>query len=161
MVRGAPERVGVTGHQDMPSEAESLLRGRLQELFPNPPNVEVVCSLAIGADSLVATQLTNRGAGLHAIVPCANYEATFDARTLMEYRRLIDIADVIETLDFSEPSEEAFMAAGSLVVRSSDWLIAVWDGKEARGLGGTADVVRLARSLGKDVHVIWPDGLTR
>lgn len=43
----------------------------------------------------------------------------------------------------------------------ADALIAVWDGEPARGYGGTADVVDLARTRGLDVTVIWPDGASR
>ena len=38
---------------------------------------------------------------------------------------------------------------------------AVWDGKPARGYGGTADVVAEARDRGTPVTVIWPEGATR
>lgn len=67
----------------------------------------------------------------------------------------------MDTLPFSEPSEEAFYAAGKAVVDACDWLIAVWDGEPARGLGGSADVVAYARNRGKVVHVIWHEGLSR
>ena len=60
-----------------------------------------------------------------------------------------------------EPSEAAFLAAGRLVVERSDVLAAVWDGKPARGSGGTADVVDYAKELRREVVVIWPEGLER
>jgi hypothetical protein len=40
------------------------------------------------------------------------------------------------------------------------WL-AVWDGKPARGYGGTADVVADAKTRGIPVTIIWPPGATR
>jgi hypothetical protein len=43
----------------------------------------------------------------------------------------------------------------------ADRLFAVWDGKPARGYGGTADVVTEARNRGMPVRVIWPDGAQR
>ncbi|WP_198036875.1 hypothetical protein [Nocardia sp. BMG51109] len=43
----------------------------------------------------------------------------------------------------------------------ADELFAVWDGKPARGYGGTADVVAVARQRGMPVTVIWPDGAQR
>jgi len=67
----------------------------------------------------------------------------------------------VDTLAFREPSEEAFFAAGKAVVDACDWLIAVWDGEPARGLGGSADVVAYARNQGRRVDVIWPEGLFR
>ncbi len=64
-------------------------------------------------------------------------------------------------LDFAEPSEAAFMAAGEAVVGRCQVVIAVWDGLPAAGLGGTADAVARARELGRRVIVIWPTGVTR
>jgi hypothetical protein len=43
----------------------------------------------------------------------------------------------------------------------SDLLIAVWDGKEAKGKGGTADIVRYARERDTEVVVLWPPGGSR
>lgn len=42
-----------------------------------------------------------------------------------------------------------------------DELIAVWDGKPARGYGGTADVVAYAERTGVPVRVLWPEGASR
>ncbi len=53
------------------------------------------------------------------------------------------------------------MAASKLMIDHSDELYAVWDGKPARGYGGTADVVAYARAHGTSVHVIWPPGAQR
>jgi len=39
--------------------------------------------------------------------------------------------------------------------------VAVWDGKPARGVGGTADIVSYARQKGVPVAVLWPDGAAR
>lgn len=64
-------------------------------------------------------------------------------------------------MPYEEPSDEAYLAAGQEVVDLTDTLLAIWDGQPARGLGGTADVVRYARSVGKRVVVIWPLGSAR
>lgn len=42
-----------------------------------------------------------------------------------------------------------------------DRLIAVWDGRPARGYGGTADLVAYARGLGVPVQVLWLAGAVR
>lgn len=42
-----------------------------------------------------------------------------------------------------------------------DELIAVWDGKPARGYGETADVVAYAERTGVPVRVLWPEGASR
>jgi hypothetical protein len=40
-------------------------------------------------------------------------------------------------------------------------LVAIWDGKPARGLGGTGDVVRYAQEKGTAVSIVWPDDIGR
>jgi hypothetical protein len=46
-----------------------------------------------------------------------------------------------------------FEAAGALALRQTDLLIAVWNGKPVRGVGGTADVISAAVACG--IPVIW------
>ena len=53
------------------------------------------------------------------------------------------------------------MDASRAMLDRADRLIAVWDGKPARGYGGTADVGALARDLDIPVTVIWPSGARR
>jgi hypothetical protein len=156
------EKVGVTGHQDLPEAAVELVRSKLDLWFPDARHTTVICSLAKGADTLVAEHLRSRGAKLHVIVPSNGYLDTFEGVAAQDkYQGLLNQATDVEILGFDAPSEEAYMAAGSLVARSCDWLIAVWDGQKARGLGGTGDVVALARQLGKPVRIVWPAGVTR
>jgi len=53
------------------------------------------------------------------------------------------------------------MAASRAMLARADCLYAVWDGKPARGYGGTADVVAEAEGSGIPVTVIWPEGARR
>ena len=64
-------------------------------------------------------------------------------------------------LDFTESTSEAHMAASRFMLGQAGELWAVWDGKPARGYGGTADVVACARESGIPVQVIWPAGARR
>src|SRR6266850_2059881 len=67
---------------------------------------------------------------------------------LEKFRLLLQRAETVEKLPFHKPSEDAFFAAGRRVVENSDILLAVWDGKPAKGKGGTADIVEYARKRG-------------
>jgi hypothetical protein len=69
-------------------------------------------------------------------------------------------ADVIR-LDHTESNSDAHMEASVRMIEQADALVAVWDGKPARGYGGTADVVDAAREQGVPVTVVWPEGATR
>jgi hypothetical protein len=63
-------------------------------------------------------------------------------------------------LPFTVPSEEAFYEAGKRVVQISDLMIAVWNGKPAAGLGGTADIVKYSLASGKPVVHLHPESKT-
>jgi hypothetical protein len=90
-----------------------------------------------------------------AVIACAQIESTFssdDDRTLFRWL-LADASEAIR-LPFDAPSEAAYYEAGKVAVDESDVVIAVWDGKPAKGLGGTGDIVQYARVRGKKViHV--------
>lgn len=53
------------------------------------------------------------------------------------------------------------MTASKTMLDRADQLFAVWDGKPARGYGGTADIVDEARSRALGVAVLWPEGAHR
>jgi hypothetical protein len=155
--------LGVTGHQTIPPGARELVVGAIRDILSEAEApLYAVTSLAAGADQLFATEFLRTGGRLHVIVPSRNYERTFTTKEdLALFRSLLKAAHTVTRLDYEEPSEEAFLAAGKGVVDNCETLIAVWDGKPARGLGGTADVVRYARDTGKAVSIVWPDGIGR
>lgn len=156
-------RVGITGHQDLsPAVADAIRHGLRRLLEETPDPIAGVTSLAEGADQMFAALVLERGGLLHVVLPSKRYEEAFATAAGAEtFRLLLARATEIETMPFSEPSEEAFCAAGQRVVELSDLLVAVWDGEPARGKGGTADIVEYARRRGVDVRVIWPPGVSR
>ena len=99
---------------------------------------------------------------LHVVVPSADYETSFSREEeRARYHELLKQAHAVETLAFPAPESTAYMAAGRRIVDRCDQLLAVWDGRPARGPGGTADIVAYARAVGKPVTVVWPPGATR
>lgn len=155
-------KLGVTGHQLLPVSAREALQEAVQGILESSSEVEACCSLASGADQLVADLVLRSGGTLDAVIPSQGYSESFGSQEDMaSFRRLIGRARDVSTLPFPEPTEEAFLAAGLVVVERSDHLLAVWDGEPARGLGGTADVVAYARQRRIPVQVVWPEGLRR
>lgn len=154
--------VGVTGHQDLPQSAIATIEAGIRHELADVPDLHGACSLAGGADQLFAQLVLERGARLRVIIPCHDYEETFATEEeRATFWSLLEQASAVEEMDFPSPSEAAFFAAGRRVADISDRVIAVWDGKPARGLGGTADVVAYAREQQKPTVVIWPDGAVR
>lgn len=151
-------KVGITGHQHLedPSgwdwvkmEMDSLL------MKMRRPLVGITC-LAAGADSLFAELILQQGGSLEAIVPFPEYEQVFPARPRERYRALLDAASVVTVLEKKRSVQESYFAAGKKVVDATDLLLAVWDGKPAKGLGGTADIVEYARQKLKQVIHVNP-----
>lgn len=156
-------RIGVTGHRSIPQEAHAyVLAGLEAALRGLEGSLEALSSLAVGADQLFADLALARGAELTAVVPSGDYESCFaDAVELARYRALKNRASREVRLDFAHSTDEAYYAAGAYIVDHCDRLLAVWDGRPARGLGGTGDIVTYARSLGRPVTVIWREGVER
>lgn len=145
--------IGITGHQKLNDELIiEWLKSEIVMEVTAMQGVEKACSsLAIGADQLFARIIIQLNINVIAIIPCKNYEQTFDEINRQEYFHLLAQCQKVETLDFPTPSETAFFSAGKQVVHNSDVLFAIWDGNPANGIGGTGDVVKFALSLGKAV----------
>ncbi|MGH8901880.1 MAG: hypothetical protein ACRDYA_09415 [Egibacteraceae bacterium] len=157
-------RVGVTGHQALPPRTALLVDHALRvllERLDDPDLVGITC-LADGADQLFARAVLDCGGALEVVVPAERYRDGLEpASARAAYDHLFARACQVERLTFSESTERAHLAAGRFVVEASDVLVAVWDGEPARGLGGTADVVRYAHELGVPVEIVWPPGASR
>ncbi len=164
-------RIGITGHQYLTKrldlqgsdysdeEAWAWAEQAFVEMLSNIDIGEtiIVSCLATGADQHLSRIGFARGARLSVVVPSRGYTTTFtELATRKEYDRLLNAAAEVVHLDFPEPSESAFFAAGKCVVDESDSVVAVWDGRDAAGLGGTGDVVAYAREHGRDVLHIDP-----
>jgi hypothetical protein len=154
-------RIGVTGHRNLPADAVPEISSRFRSVLDIAGSGTVISSLAAGADQALSTLAIARGFDIEVVVPCAGYDETFSPDEIEEYRSLFAAAIAVTTLDFAEPSEHAYMAAGKAIVDSCDLLVAVWDGLPARGYGGTGDVTDYAHACGRPVRVIWPEGTTR
>lgn len=155
-------RFGVTGHQILPSEIVERAVGHWRRVLPPGAHLCGVSSLAEGADQLFAAHVLASGGQLEVIVPCEGYAGslgTDEGRVRFEHLRAA--ARSVITLPYPEPSEAAYLAAGQAVVDRCDHVFAVWDGRPARGLGGTADIVAYARALGRPTTVLWVDGISR
>ncbi len=155
--------VGCTGHQSLSLWTRRQVAAEIATYLATiPGELTGVCSLAGGADQIFAHALLAAGGHLRAVIPSANSHDSFtrdDDRTA--FTHLLEQAIERTDLPFPKPTEEAYMAAGKAVSDASDILLAVWDGKPAAGLGGTADVVAYARERGRHVMVIWPPGSSR
>lgn len=155
-------RIGFTGHQAMPELARAYVRRGIAELLSQIRGPLIgISSLAAGADQIFASEILNRHGQLWVVIPSTDYQSTLHDDDLAAYRSFLEGATDVIRLDFDRPSEAAYDAAGKWIVENCDELVAVWDGKPARGLGGTGDVVAYAKEFGRNVRVLWPPGIVR
>ncbi|WP_416983941.1 hypothetical protein [Streptomyces sp. T028] len=156
-------RVGVTGHRSIPASVLPYVRSALRRQFSRTDvELEAVSSLAAGADQLFADTALEYGVPVTAVIPGMDYETHLGGTEARRtYRRILNSCTTRVDLPLQPTHEMAYVAAGQWIVEHVDHLIAVWDGRPARGPGGTGDVVAYARRLGVPVTVLWQAGVLR
>ncbi|MFD7705481.1 hypothetical protein [Streptomyces caelestis] len=156
-------RVGITGHRGLSQEVEKHVRALLSEAVSTYDAGELVgvSCLADGPDAWFAEAVLGHGGRIEAVIPATEYRDSLPAAHHPLYDRLLgQAADVHET-GLTASDSHAHMAGSEILVGLVDELLAVWDGKPARGYGGTADVVAYAERTGVPVRVLWPEGASR
>lgn len=148
-------KIGITGHQERDGIDWAWVRSRLEQLLAAKAKLIGYSSLAAGTDQVFAETVLNEGGQLTAVIPIENYASYFEDKALEQYQRLLASANVIE-LKSTKRDEQAFLDAGKWIVRKVDQIIAVWDGEQAEGAGGTGDIVAYAISLDKPIVHINP-----
>lgn len=158
-----PIVLGVTGHRTLPDEERLASKVRaelatLRDRYPHSPFV-ILSPLAEGADRLVArVAMEEIDARLYVPLPLPIdlYHEDFETETSRsEFDALLEKAEATFELDLLTGREEVakrgpardrqYALAGGFVADRCQLLLALWDGKEADGTGGTADVVRWAK----------------
>lgn len=149
-------KVGVTGHQRREGIDWLWVENELRRAFASLESpVDAYGSLAEGADQLFARVALEVGANMFAIIPKDDYEKHFAGPAKSRYSELLS-QSIVENMALNCPDEEAFLNAGQRIVDEVDLLFAVWDGKPARGKGGTAEIVAYALRVGKRVRHLDP-----
>jgi Protein of unknown function (DUF4231) len=173
-------RIGVTGHRQsrLPADQLNRIGDQIQMILTlaaegldkahaqyaddyagDERQLFFVSALADGADTLAARRAIGAGWRLLAPLPFsrASYARDFSVEDRDQFEALLNQADAVAELDGLRDApaneERAYLQAGLVTVEQSDIIIAVWDGKDARGVGGTAMIKDEAMSLGKPV--IW------
>ena len=133
------------------------------------PLIRIVSGVAEGADR-IAVSAAPADWRLEAILPMPRAEYARDflgsapaSQSNTEFERLLARAasvtelPLLPGLDVREVAGRAehFHAMAEFLVRQIDLLLAVWDGQQAAGRGGTASVI--ARALNAGRPVLWID----
>lgn len=148
--------LGITGHRFL-AEMDQIMAGveravkRVCRTFPDS-SFRILSSLAEGTDRLLAKKLLLRpSAVLWVPLPLQEEEYLKDFETSQskeEFLQLLGKAERVIRMPVTKTREEGYLAAGNFVLENSDCLLTIWDGKPAQGIGGTAEIVALARERG-------------
>ncbi len=154
-------RVGVTGHRNLDAGLIAQLRPLVREVLKQirdgadqilqdsksawsaqPPLLRALSPLAEGADRLFAEEALDLGFTLVSPLPFhrAEYENDFHASP-GAFRDLLARAEsVLELNGDRVDAAAAYEAVGHVVLDQCDLLISLWDGRPARGKGGTEEI---------------------
>lgn len=156
-------RLGITGHRGLPGETERSIRAALdlEVRQCSPDGLVGVSCIADGPDAWFAESVLDHGGQIEVVVPASGYRDGLPAWHHPAYDRLLRQAREVHSTGLASSDSHAHMAGSEILVGLADRLVAVWDGKPARGYGGTADVVEYAKRNGVPVDVVWPEGATR
>lgn len=148
--------IGITGHQRLvdPSGWASVRTDLVSLVSGIKEPLVGISSLAAGADQLFATVILERRGELRAILPFPRYREKLSGAARAELDRLVSLAVRVEVLPRVGDDEDCYLNAGRKVADAAEVLVAVWDGRAARGKGGTGDIVAYARLIGRSVHLI-------
>ncbi|MEW1653963.1 hypothetical protein [Streptomyces sp. NPDC093707] len=156
-------RVGITGHRGLGPDVEQRVRAMLDTAVKAYDAAELVgiSCIADGPDAWFAEAVPRHGGRLEVIVPAGEYRAGLPVAHHAAYDELLSRATDVHETGLTTSDSDAHMAGSEILVGISDEMLAVWDGKPARGYGGTADVVAYAERTGMPVRILWPEGATR
>lgn len=129
-------------------EAEAALRRAPECYRDEPPLLLGYTGLAEGADTLGAEAILEEGWHLHAVLPydAAAYRDDFpESASRARYESLLARAAKVSVLDGTPGRWDRYVPLSRVIGDSADLIVAVWDGEEAAGAGGTANIVRQAR----------------
>ncbi|MFE7317843.1 hypothetical protein ACFU7T_32795 [Streptomyces sp. NPDC057555] len=156
-------RVGITGHRGLGPDVEQRVRAMLDTAVKTYDAAELVgiSCIADGPDAWFAEAVLRHGGRLEVIVPAGEYRAGLPVGHHAAYDELLSRATDVHETGLTTSDSDAHMAGSEILVGISDEMLAVWDGKPARGYGGTADVVAYAERTGTPVRILWPEGATR
>lgn len=157
-----------TGHRpqslpylfDFTSEQSQLLRNVLRKeiinLITNENVLHFISGMAIGVDMLAAEIIIELKSEypniiLEAAIPCENQSIKWNSQLRNKYDDILRQCDM-RTLIQKNYTSDCMHKRNRYMVDSSDYVIAVWNGKPS----GTGKTVRYAEERGKSVIIVTP-----
>lgn len=171
--------IGITGHRSLAAADPGIVAGVARALGlaldlvraagdravaadgrGGEATYRLVTMLAEGADLIAAGEAAIRSIPVCAILPgaAAAYRATFEhPGSATAFDAALAAAERVYELPLATIDDPAFGQANALILAQSDLLVAVWDGRPARGPAGTAEVVQAAIEQRIPTIVVRPE----
>lgn len=113
--------------------------------------------MALGVDTVFALatlELKDEGYGikLHCAIPCKNHSCKWIKESVDQYNEILSKADIVKLVSAEEYKPWLMQKRNEYMVNLADKVIAVWNGSS----GGTANCVRYAKSIGREIIMIKP-----
>lgn len=160
-----PITICVTGHIDLkdPKKVKSEIIYFLRYIKETNPGSELkaLSAMAAGADTIFAQAVVEAKIPLKIVLPfqIEDYQKDFKNGYWKDTNKIISQNDyqINETIEYDnlESRNKAYLNTGKRLVDESNIVLAIWDGKEASGIGGTGDIVKyVQQNSSKELHVI-------
>lgn len=156
--------VGFSGHRQLANVTgvTAAIRETLESLRREvSAEWSALSSAAAGADLLFVRSVLDLNMPWEASLPLplSDFQHDFPPNEWNEVKALIALAKQAQIVAANGSREDAYLAGGLDVVNRCDVLLVVWDGRPARGKGGTADIVAHARAIGRPLVIIDAESL--
>jgi hypothetical protein len=165
--------IGITGHRDIPQEDADKLKEKikgifkeLKEEYSNTPLL-LLTPLAEGADRIAAKAAIEEGIDYVVVLPFPEEEYVkdfpeskeeyYDLRDKEKHRNLKGIFSLEYMMNdnakhYGPERDKLYENVGAYIVRHSQILIGLWDGKEGKK-GGTSEIIKLKlKGLPNEYH---------
>lgn len=157
-------KIGITGHLSL--QDPELIGESIRQILKSVANrypaeqLSFYSPLSPGADLLSAEIAMEHSIPLYVILPFnqEEYLQTFSAKDRKTFLQVLNKVEGIIKLS-DEKHDTVYQMLGDYLVENMDVLIAIWDGQEARGPGGTGDVVQDFRQSHKPLAWIKADNM--
>lgn len=154
--------IGVTGHRKITIACSEKIKEVLTSLSEKYLIDKVYSPLAEGADREVAKFFIENNSSTKLIVPLPFdqnlYIDTFtNEQSKIEFQGILSNATstyIIPNILHKKSKNYLYKLVGENVVDQSNIIVAIWNGKESNGLGGTAEIVQYAQKKKKTILYI-------
>ena len=134
------------------------LKNRIKETLIDINCTHAISGMALGVDTVAALAVLElksegRNIWLGCAIPCQKHSSRWTNESKKLYDSILSLADKVHLVSDSPYSASLMQIRNEFMVDKSDLVIAVYNGNKS---GGTANCVRYAKSVGKEIIIINP-----